>query len=62
MFIPDPDLGFLPSGIPDPGLKKSPDTGSGSAILAPALTPDPDPSIMKQTTKKNLDLYSLAIS
>jgi hypothetical protein len=32
--IPDPDLDldFLP--IPDPGVKKAPDTGSGSATLA----------------------------
>jgi hypothetical protein len=25
MFIPDPDLDFLPSRIPDPGVKKAPD-------------------------------------
>jgi hypothetical protein len=31
MFIPDPDLDFLP--IPDPGVKKSSDPGSGSAQL-----------------------------
>jgi hypothetical protein len=31
MFIPDPDLDFL--SIPDPGLKKSSDPGSGSATL-----------------------------
>jgi hypothetical protein len=31
MFIPDPDLDFLP--IPDPGVKKAPDPGSGAAIL-----------------------------
>ncbi len=31
MFIPDPDLDFLP--ISDPGVKKSPDPGSGSATL-----------------------------
>jgi hypothetical protein len=31
MFIPDPDLDFLP--IPDPGVKKTPDPGSGSATL-----------------------------
>jgi hypothetical protein len=33
MFIPDPDLDFLP--IPDPGVKKDriPDPGSGSATL-----------------------------
>jgi hypothetical protein len=31
MFIPDPDLDFLP--IPDPGVKKAPDPGSGSATL-----------------------------
>ncbi len=31
MFIPDPDLDFLP--IPDPGVQKAPDPGSGSATL-----------------------------
>jgi hypothetical protein len=32
MFIPDPDLDFLP--IPDPGVRKAPDHGSGFAALA----------------------------
>jgi hypothetical protein len=33
-FIPDPDLDFFyPSRIPDPGVKKAPDPGSGSTIL-----------------------------
>ncbi len=31
MIIPDPDLDFLP--ISDPGVKKAPDPGSGSATL-----------------------------
>jgi hypothetical protein len=31
MFIPDSDLDFLP--IPDPGVKRAPDRGSGSATL-----------------------------
>ncbi len=31
MFISDPDLDFLP--IPDPGVKKAPDPGSGSPTL-----------------------------
>jgi hypothetical protein len=31
MFIPDPDLDFLP--IPDPCVKKAPAPGSGSATL-----------------------------
>jgi hypothetical protein len=31
MFIPDPDLDFLP--IPDPVVKKPPDPGSGAATL-----------------------------
>ncbi len=31
--IPDPDADFLPSRIPDPGVKKVPDPGSGSATL-----------------------------
>jgi hypothetical protein len=31
IFVPDPDLDFLP--IPDPGVKKAPDPGSGSATL-----------------------------
>jgi hypothetical protein len=33
LFIPDPDADFLPSWIPDPGVKKAPDPGSGSATL-----------------------------
>ncbi len=38
MFIPDPDPGsgimvFYPSRIPNPGVKKAPDHGSGSATL-----------------------------
>jgi hypothetical protein len=33
MFIPDPDLDFYLSQIPDPGVKKAPDPGSGSATL-----------------------------
>jgi len=32
MLLLDPDLDFLP--IPDPGVKKAPDPGSGSATLA----------------------------
>ncbi len=31
LFIPDPEFDFLP--IPDPGVKKAPDSGSGSATL-----------------------------
>jgi hypothetical protein len=31
--IPDPDADFLPSRIPDPGVKKAPNPGSGSATL-----------------------------
>jgi hypothetical protein len=31
--IPDPDADFYPSRIPDPGVKKAPDPGSGSATL-----------------------------
>jgi hypothetical protein len=31
--IPDPDADFLPSWIPDPGVKKAPNPGSGSATL-----------------------------
>ena len=35
MFIPDMDLDFFyPSRIPDPGVKKAPDPGSGSAKIA----------------------------
>ncbi len=33
LFIPDPDADFLPSRIPDPGVKKAPNPGSGSATL-----------------------------
>ncbi len=31
--IPDPDADFLPSRIPDPGVKKAANPGSGSATL-----------------------------
>jgi hypothetical protein len=31
--IPVPDPVFYPSRIPDPGVKKAPDSGSGSATL-----------------------------
>jgi hypothetical protein len=37
MFIPDPDLDFLP--MPDPGVKKAPDLGSGFATLLNVLSP-----------------------
>ncbi len=37
VFIPDLDLDFYPSRIPDPGVKKAPDPGSGSATL---ITPN----------------------
>jgi hypothetical protein len=34
LFIPDPDPDFFyPSRIQDPGVKKAPDLGSGSATL-----------------------------
>jgi hypothetical protein len=38
MFIPEPD--FFPSRIriPDPGVKKAPDPGSGTATLLPNCT------------------------
>jgi hypothetical protein len=36
MFIPDPDADVLP--IPDPGVKKAPDSGSGSATLVPGTS------------------------
>jgi hypothetical protein len=35
--MPDPDADFLPSRIPDPGVKKAPNPGSRIRI------PDPDP-------------------
>jgi hypothetical protein len=31
--IPDPEADFIPSRIPDPGVKKVPNPGSGSATL-----------------------------
>ncbi len=30
--IPDPDADFYPSRIPDPGVKKAPDPGSGTLV------------------------------
>ncbi len=38
--IPDPDLFFYPSRIPDPGVKKAPDPGSGSATLGKGSVSD----------------------
>jgi hypothetical protein len=38
MFIPDPDLDFYPSLIPDPWVKKAPDPGSASATLGKKKT------------------------
>jgi hypothetical protein len=37
----DPGSGKNPSRIPDPGVKKAPDLGSGSATLQRSV-PDPD--------------------
>ncbi len=37
LFIPDPDADFYPSRIPDPGVKKAPDPGSGSATLSVSM-------------------------
>ncbi len=42
MFIPDPGsrmLTFYPSRIPDTGVKKAPDPGSGSATLLVGTVP-----------------------
>jgi hypothetical protein len=35
MFIPDPDIDFLP--IRDPGVKRAPDSGSATRILTNVL-------------------------
>jgi hypothetical protein len=63
--IPDPDADFLPISIPDPGVKKAPDPDPQHRFLGlPDPDPlvrgmdyDPDPSIIKQNSKKNLDSY-----
>ncbi len=34
--IPDPDADFLPSRIPDPGVKKAPDPGSATLLTPPS--------------------------
>ncbi len=44
--IPDPDADFLPSRIPDPGVKKAPNPRS--ATLVRGMDPDPNPSIIEQ--------------
>ncbi len=54
MFIPDPDLWFLP--IPDPGVKKALDTGSGSTILNPGLRRN---SLILKTLAKYLAILPL---
>jgi hypothetical protein len=57
MFIPDRDLDFYPTWIPDPGVKKAPDPKSAtlprmkenaivvhcSVVDLKPLNPDPDP-------------------
>jgi hypothetical protein len=53
MFIPDPDLDFLP--IPDPGVKKTPDPGSGSATLVFTLLP-PTPCVSYSYVQKAVDI------
>ncbi len=40
MFIPDPGSGCWLSPIPDPGVEKAPNPGSGSATLLLTLIPD----------------------
>jgi hypothetical protein len=64
--IPDPDADFRPSRILDPGVKKAPNPGSGSATLGLNPDPclglsgsvimctDPDPFINKQKNKDKL--------
>ncbi len=47
---------FYPSGIPDPGVTKAPDPGSGSATLVPVLT------MNKLLTKNNTDLLVLQLT
>jgi hypothetical protein len=49
--IPDPDADFLPSRIPDPGVKKAPNPGSRIRIRNTAVkllnlsfNADPDPA------------------
>jgi hypothetical protein len=46
-MIRDVHLDFLP--IPDPGVKKTPDPGSGSASL---VSPTPHPSVSAIATYK----------
>jgi hypothetical protein len=38
MFIPNPNLDFYPSRIPDHGVKKAPDPGSATRFLTVFLT------------------------
>jgi hypothetical protein len=45
--IPDPDADFYPSRIPDPGVKKAPDPGSGSATLVSSPTNNVVPRLKK---------------
>jgi hypothetical protein len=56
LFIPDPDLDFLP--IPDPGVKKAPDPESGSATLLFSLQIGLPPV----TTAKNLFFFTCSCS
>ncbi len=44
---------ILCSSVADPYVFGPPGSGSGS--ISPVLVPDPDPSISKKNSKKNLD-------
>jgi hypothetical protein len=53
-WIPDPSSGFFPSPITDPGVRKAPDPGSGSATLHKIVKY----LILEQVTEKHLSLLT----
>jgi hypothetical protein len=57
MFIPDPDLDFYPTRIPDPGVKKAPDPGSATRELGEIFLIFKEKIASTITGKKNLQPF-----
>jgi hypothetical protein len=59
--ILDPDTDFLPCRIPDPGVKKAPNPGSGSATLIYFLVSDMVQKILSVQFYNILSTYNANI-
>ena len=55
MFIPDPDIDFYSSLIPDPGVKKAPDSGSATLDIPICISGNAkiDPQVEAECLKQN---------